>query len=259
MSNNIKQFPQNPLRFVGIIPARYASTRFPGKPLVDIGGKPMIQRVYEQVLKVIADVYVATDDSRIYDTVISFGGKAIMTSDQHKSGTDRCYEAFTKIQNDFDVIINVQGDEPFIQPEQIIELQKCFEDTNTQIATLAKQVTLGDGIEFIENSNHPKLVINKNNEAMYFSRSIIPFIRGTEKINWVEKHSYLKHVGIYAYKADVLHELTLLEQSPLEIAESLEQLRWLENGYRIKVGFTVVESIGIDTPEDLEKVKDLII
>lgn len=257
--SNINKFPKDQLRFVGIIPARYASTRFPGKPLVDISGKPMIQRVYEQVLKVIPDVYVATDDTRIYDTVISFGGKAIMTSDLHKSGTDRCYEAFTKIKDDFDVIINIQGDEPFIQPEQIIELQKCFEDTNTQIATLAKRVTLSDGLEFIENSNHPKLVINKNNEAMYFSRSIIPFIRGTEIKNWVEKHSYLKHVGIYAYKADVLRELTLLEQSPLEIAESLEQLRWLENGYRIKVGFTDVESIGIDTPEDLEKVKDLLI
>ena len=248
----------NPLRFVGIIPARFASTRFPGKPLVDIGGKTMIQRVYEQVSKALADVYVATDDQRIFDAVLAFGGKAIMTSDQHKSGTDRCFEAFSKLEEWFDVVVNVQGDEPFIQPEQIAELQKCFSEPDTQIATLAKKVTEKDGFEFLSNSNNPKLVINKQNEAMYFSRSVIPFRRGSKPENWISLHSYLKHVGIYAYRADVLRELTLLDQSPLEIAESLEQLRWLENGYRIKVGFTDVETVGIDTPEDLEKVKDLL-
>jgi len=247
-----------PLRFVGIIPARYASTRFPGKPLVDIGGKTMIQRVYEQVSKALTDVYVATDDQRIYDAVIAFGGKAIMTSDQHKSGTDRCYEAFSKLDEWFDVVINVQGDEPFIQPEQIVELQKCFGEAETQIGTLAKIITEKDGFEFLNNPNNPKLVINKQNEALYFSRSIIPYRRGAETGNWIALHAYLKHVGIYAYRADVLRELTLLEQSPLEIAESLEQLRWLENGYRIKVGFTDVETVGIDTPEDLEKVKGLL-
>jgi len=247
-----------PLRFVCIIPARYSSTRFPGKPLVKIGCKTMIQRVYEQASKALTDVYVATDDQRIYDTVIAFGGKAIMTSDLHKSGTDRCYEAFTKLEEWFDVVINVQGDEPFIQPEQILELQKCFEEPETQIATLAKKITEKDGFDFLNNPNNPKLVINSRNEAMYFSRSIIPFNRGTESRNWISSHPYLKHVGIYAYRADILHDLTIMEQSPLEVAESLEQLRWLENGYRIKVGFTDVETVGIDTPEDLEKVKELL-
>ena len=247
-----------PLRFVGIIPARFASTRFPGKPLVDICGKTMIQRVYEQVSKALTHVYVATDDERIFNAVVAFGGNAIMTSDQHKSGTDRCYEAFSKLNEWFDVVINVQGDEPFIQPEQIIELQKCFESSDTQIATLAKFVTEQDGFEFLNNLNNPKLVVNKQNEAMFFSRSIIPFRLGAESENWIKLHSYLKHVGIYAYRADVLRELTLLQQSPLEIAESLEQLRWLENGYRIKVGFTHVETVGIDSPEDLERAKKLL-
>jgi 3-deoxy-manno-octulosonate cytidylyltransferase (CMP-KDO synthetase) len=258
MTKDLQQVTEIPLRFVCIIPARYSSTRFPGKPLVSIGGKSMIQRVYEQASKALPDVYVATDDQRIFDAVIAFGGKAIMTSDQHKSGTDRCYEAFTKLEEWFDVVINVQGDEPFIQPEQILELQKCFEEHETQIATLAKEITEKDGFDFLNNPNNPKLVINSRNEAMYFSRSIIPFIRGAETGNWISRHSYLKHVGIYAYRADILHDLTLLDQSPLEIAESLEQLRWLENGYRIKVGFTDVETVGIDTPEDLEKVKELL-
>ena len=247
-----------PLRFVCIIPARYSSSRFPGKPLVDIGGKTMIQRVYEQASKALPDVYVATDDQRIFEAVTAFGGKAIMTSDQHKSGTDRCYEAFTKLEEWFDVVINVQGDEPFIQPEQIIALQKCFDEPETQIATLAKEITEKDGFDFLNNPNNPKLVVNSRNEAMYFSRSIIPFYRGSETVDWITRHTYLKHVGIYAYRADILHDLTLLEQSPLEIAESLEQLRWLENGYRIMVGFTDVETVGIDTPEDLEKVKGLL-
>lgn len=245
------------MRFVGIIPARFASTRFPGKPLVDIGGKTMIQRVYEQVSKVLTDVYVATDDQRIFDAVLAFGGKAIMTSDQHKSGTDRCYEAYSKLSGAFDVVINVQGDEPFIQPEQIETLKACFETSNTEIATLAKRFTEKDGFEALSNPNSPKLVVNKSDEAMYFSRSIIPFRRGADTADWLSLDSYLKHVGIYAYRADVLRQLTLLEQSPLEISESLEQLRWLENGFRIKVGYTDVETVGIDTPEDLEKVKIL--
>jgi 3-deoxy-manno-octulosonate cytidylyltransferase (CMP-KDO synthetase) len=245
------------MRFVGIIPARFASTRFPGKPLVDIGGKSMIQRVYEQVSKVLADVYVATDDQRIFDAVLAFGGRAIMTSDQHKSGTDRCYEAYSKLSGNFDVVINVQGDEPFIQPEQIETLKDCFKSTETEIATLAKRFTEKDGFEALNNPNSPKLVVNKSDEAMYFSRSIIPFRRGAETADWILLNTYLKHVGIYAYRADVLRQLTQLEQSPLEISESLEQLRWLENGFRIKVGYTDVETVGIDTPEDLEKVKML--
>lgn len=242
-----------PLDFVAIIPARYASSRFPGKPLVDIAGKTMIQRVYEQVSKVIADVYVATDDDRIFDAVRAFGGKAIMTSDQHRSGTDRCNEAYRKLNQKFDIIINVQGDEPFIQPEQIMELQDCFEDKYAQIATLAKVITEKDGWDVLSDPNCPKLVLNKYDEALYFSRSVIPYQRGTEYENWTSTYPYLKHIGIYAYRADVLAEICQLEQSPLELAESLEQLRWLENGYRIKVGFTNVETIGIDTAEDLEK------
>ena len=251
MPNN--SIEKQPLRFVAIIPARYASTRFPGKPLVNIGDKTMIQRVYEQVSKAVADVYVATDDQRIFDAVTSFSGKVIMTSDQHRSGTDRCYEAFTKLDEYFDVIVNVQGDEPFIQPEQITELQKCFEDEETQIATLAKKITEKDGLEALNNPNSPKLVLNKNNEALYFSRSVIPYNRGTAPENWLSSNVYLKHIGIYAYRSEILTEITKLEQSPLELAESLEQLRWLENGYKIKVGFTNVETVGIDTPEDLEK------
>lgn len=245
------------LRFVAIIPARFASTRFPGKPLVKIGNKTMIQRVYEQVSKAVKDVYVATDDQSIFEHVLAFGGNVIMTSDQHKSGTDRCYEAFTKLPKHYDVVINVQGDEPFIQPEQIIALQNCFEDENTEIATLAKVFSVNDGFETLQNPNSPKLVVNRRNEAMFFSRSIIPFIRGAETNNWLSNHTFLKHIGIYAYRANILAEITQLKQAPLEIAESLEQLRWLENGYRIKVGYTDLETIGIDTPEDLEKVKTL--
>ena len=217
----------------------------------------MIQRVYEQVSKVLTDVHVATDDQRIFDAVLAFGGKSIMTSDQHKSGTDRCYEAYSKLSDSFDVVINVQGDEPFIQPEQIETLKACFESNETEIATLAKRFTEKDGFEALNNPNSPKLVVNKHGEAMYFSRSIIPFRRGAATADWLLLNTYLKHVGIYAYRADVLRQLTLLEQSPLEISESLEQLRWLENGFRIKVGYTDVETVGIDTPEDLEKVKTL--
>jgi 3-deoxy-manno-octulosonate cytidylyltransferase (CMP-KDO synthetase) len=243
-----------PLRFVAIIPARYASTRFPGKPLVDIGGKVMIQRVVERVSGVISDVYVATDDVRIQEAVLAFGGKVIMTSELHKSGTDRCYEAFTKINEDFDVVINVQGDEPFIQPSQIEALKDCFLTGDTEIATLAKRINEDVSFEELHNPNSPKLVLNLRNEALYFSRSVIPFLRGIESGSWTKQHSYYKHIGIYAYRADVLGAITRLEQTPLEIAESLEQLRWLENGYRVKVGFTDVETIGIDTPEDLERI-----
>ena len=251
--------PAKPLRFVGIIPARFASTRFPGKPLVDIGGKTMIQRVYEQVSKVLTDVYVATDDQRIYNAVINFGGKVIMTSDQHRSGTDRCYEAFSKLTEWFDVVINIQGDEPFIQPEQIQTLTECFKDGETQLATLVKKISNTDSESILFNPNSPKVVIDKNQNALYFSRSPIPYKRGTNENEWANQHPYYKHVGIYAYTAEALAQITSLESSSLEIAESLEQLRWLENGFRIKVGFTDVETVGIDTPEDLEKVKNLLL
>lgn len=241
------------MKFVAIIPARYASTRFPGKPLVDIGGKTMIQRVYEQVSLSVENVYVATDDKRIYDTVESFGGKAIMTSDQHKSGTDRCYEAYTKIEVPFDVIINVQGDEPFIQPSQIESLKNCFNDASTDIATLVKKISVNESESLLFNPNSPKVVLDKKNNALYFSRSPIPYLRNFSPDKWAQNHVYYKHIGIYAYKANVLQEITKMEVSKLEQAESLEQLRWLENGLKIKCGFSEVESIGIDTPEDLEK------
>jgi 3-deoxy-manno-octulosonate cytidylyltransferase (CMP-KDO synthetase) len=248
----------NALKFVVIIPARFASTRFPGKPLAEIGGKTMIQRVYEQALKIVVDVYVATDDQRIFDEVERFGGKVVMTSDQHRSGTDRCYEAYTKLQEKYDVIINIQGDEPFIQPEQITALQHCFDDAATDIATLVKKIDSDDTQGVLFNPNSPKVVLGVGNVALYFSRSPIPYLRSVSEKEWASKHVYFKHIGVYAYKASVLKDLTALEPSILEKAESLEQLRWLENGYRIKVGFSEVETVGIDTPDDLEKARKLL-
>lgn len=242
------------MKFLGIIPARYASTRFPGKPLADMAGKPMIQRVYEQVVNVLDAVCVATDDERIESAVKAFGGNVVMTSDRHRSGTDRCYEAYTKIGKGYDIIVNIQGDEPFIHPEQIQTLKACFEDHTVQIATLVKPFRPDDDFETaLFNANTPKVVLNKNNEAMYFSRSIIPYVRGKNYKEWLPSHTYYKHIGLYAYRASALKEITSLPQSPLEQAESLEQLRWLENGYKIKAGITHQETIGIDTPEDLKK------
>jgi 3-deoxy-manno-octulosonate cytidylyltransferase (CMP-KDO synthetase) len=244
------------MRFVGIIPARYASTRFPGKPLADMLGKPMIQRVYEQVADQLDDVLVATDDRRIYEAVSSFGGKVIMTSDKHTSGTERCYEAYTRLGTTYDVVINIQGDEPFIKPAQITLLQACFKDADTQIATLIKPFKPEDGLEALLNANTPKVVINNRMQAIYFSRSMIPYLRGKEYAEWLQLHTFYKHIGLYAYKADVLAAITALPQSKLEIAESLEQLRWLENGYVIKTGITHEETIGIDTPEDMKRALD---
>ncbi len=241
------------MKFLGIIPARYASTRFPAKPLANLGGKMVIQRVYEQVTSVLNDAIVATDDVRIADAVNAFGGKVVMTSTSHKSGTDRCFEAYTKTSGDFDVIINIQGDEPFIQPVQLQAIMDCFKDPQTQIATLVKPFIPSDGYDALENVNSPKVVVNKNMQALYFSRSIIPYFRNKDRKDWLTGHTYYKHIGLYAYRAEVLREITSLPQSPLEITESLEQLRWLENGYVIKVGISEVETIGIDTPEDLEK------
>lgn len=239
------------MKFIGIIPARYASTRFPAKPLAILGGKPVIQRVYEQVAGILDEAYVATDDPRIEAVVKGFGGKAVMTSVCHKSGTDRCYEAYTKVGQGYDVVVNIQGDEPFIQPSQLEAVKACFEDPSTQIATLVKPFTPADGFEALENVNSPKVVVNKNMNALYFSRSIIPYQRNAKKAEWLKGHTYYKHIGLYAYRADTLKEITSLPQSSLELAESLEQLRWLENGYIIKVGVSDVETIGIDTPQDL--------
>lgn len=241
------------LKFAGIIPARFASTRFPGKPLALIGGKTMIQRVYEKASSVLKHVYVATDDERIANAVKEFGGNVIITSPNHQSGTDRCYEALCNTGEKFDVVINIQGDEPFIDPSQIKALMDCFDDSQTQIATMAKKISPKDGMAYLENPNHPKLVVNSKDEAMYFSRSVIPYLRGTDKNEWLSKYVYLKHLGIYAYRADILAQITSLTPSTLELAESLEQLRWLENGFRIKICYTDIETIGIDTPEDLEK------
>lgn len=244
------------MKTIAIIPARYASTRFPGKPLAILGGKPVIQRVYEQVTTVLDEAYVATDDERIYNKVQEFGGRVVMTSPNHKSGTDRIEEAVQKIGTDADIIINVQGDEPFIHPSQIEALIKCFDDPTTQIATLGKPFDKDADISLLDNPNSPKIVVDNNSFALYFSRSVIPFIRGVEHNQWLGKYPFLKHLGIYAYRTLVLHEITRLPQSSLELAESLEQLRWLQNGYRIRVGTTNIETVGIDTPEDLQRAED---
>lgn len=243
------------MKFIAIIPARYASTRFPGKPLAMLGGKTVIQRVYEQASAVLEEAYVATDDERIYQAVEAFGGCAVMTRADHKSGTDRLEEAATKIGTDADVIINIQGDEPFIQKSQIETLKGLFENDETQIGTLGKPF---ENMEAVQNPNSPKIVCDRRGFALYFSRSVIPYVRGEEPANWLNHFPYLKHLGIYAYRRQVLHEVTQLPQSSLEKAESLEQLRWLENGYRIRVGITNVETIGIDTPEDLQRAEEFL-
>ena len=246
------------MKFIAVIPARYASTRFPGKPLAVLGGKTVIQRVYEQAVSVLPEAYVATDDKRIFKCVEDFGGRAVMTRADHKSGTDRIEEAVEKIEEqgarsekkDDLVVINIQGDEPFIQPSQIETLMHLFDDPETQIGTLGKRF---DTIEAVRNPNSPKIVTDRRSFALYFSRSVIPFIRGVEADEWMPHYPFLKHLGVYAYRREVLAEVTRLPQSALEKAESLEQLRWLENGYRIRVGLTDMETVGIDTPEDLAR------
>lgn len=243
------------MRTLALIPARYDSSRFPGKPLVDIDGQSMIQRVYNQTKKAITDVYVATDDARIHEAVLTFGGKSVMTSKMHQSGTDRCKEALLKVEeleeNRYDYVINVQGDEPFISPTQISLLESTFKNGLTELATLIK---LSDNINDVLNPNKPKVVINNNMEALLFSRSPIPFYRGAEPQEWLSKSRYFNHIGMYGYRRDILLKITELPQSSLELAESLEQLRWLENGYKIACAITNEESISIDTPEDLASV-----
>lgn len=242
------------MKFIALIPARFQAVRFPGKPLANLAGKPVIQWVYENVSHALDNVWVATDDRRIYDAVASFGGNAVFTSSAHRSGTDRCAEAASilKKETDFDVVINVQGDEPFIKAEQINQLMACF-DVQTEIATLIKKI---DTEEELLNPNRPKAVIDSNHNALYFSRSTIPFIRNESNENWLQSHNFWAHVGMYAYTYDVLQKITLLNPGKLEKAESLEQLRWLENGYRIKTAETNFQSIGIDTPDDLEKASE---
>ena len=246
------------MKYIGIIPARYASTRFPGKPLAMLGGKTVIQRVYEQVSGILDEAVVATDDERILCAVEQFGGKAIMTSTAHRSGTDRCWEAYCKFGEQFDVVVNIQGDEPFIQAEQLRSVCECFNDDSTQIATLVKPFASDDNIEALFNPNSPKVVVDKEMHALYFSRSVIPYLRGIDQSEWLKHHTYYKHIGLYAYRTEVLKEITSLPQGVLEKAESLEQLRWLENGYTIKVGITDIETIGIDTPEDLQRAEEFL-
>ncbi|MBR4679139.1 MAG: 3-deoxy-manno-octulosonate cytidylyltransferase [Bacteroidales bacterium] len=243
------------MKVLGIIPARFQSSRFPGKPLAMIGSKAMIQRVYEQASKAFDDVAVATDDDRIFQKVISFNGKAVMTSESHQSGTDRTAEAALTYQlntkKTFDVVVNIQGDEPFIRPQQLQQLAATFEDPSVQIATLVKKI---ETEEELFNENAVKVVKNAQNGALYFSRFPIPFMRGADKKDWVKKHTYFKHIGVYAYRYSVLQEITKLPQSSLELSEKLEQNRWLENGYKIKVSETDFQSLAVDTPEDLEKI-----
>lgn len=241
------------MRFIAIIPARYASTRFEGKPLALLGDVPVIRRVYERVASAVPDVLVATDDSRIAEAVEAFGGRVVMTSDKHRSGTDRCYEAYCKQGGEFDAVINVQGDEPFITASQLHAVMACFDDVSTEIATLVKPFSEQDGLAALENPNSPKVVLDGKNRAIYFSRSVIPYLRGVDRSEWLHRHTFYKHIGMYAFRTDVLRRVTALPPSTLELTESLEQLRWLENGYRIGVGITDVETVGIDTPEDLAR------
>lgn len=243
-------------KFIAIIPSRYGSTRFPGKPLADIAGKPMIQRVYEQVIQAVDDVWVATDDERIATAVRSFGGNVVMTSEDHRSGTDRCAEAVQIVTREtgtrFEVVINVQGDEPFIQPQQITVLQKPFvDDPNTEIATLIQQI---NHTEVLFNAAEAKVALDIHGNAIFFSRLPIPMNFKTEQSEWIRLFRYFAHVGIYAYRADILEKLSDLPEGILEKAESLEQLRWLENGYKIKTVETDHATVGIDTPEDLKRI-----
>ncbi|MET3113542.1 3-deoxy-manno-octulosonate cytidylyltransferase (CMP-KDO synthetase) [Pedobacter sp. CG_S7] len=239
------------MKTIGIIPSRYESTRFPGKPLIQIGGKSMIRRVYEQALKskVLDDVVVATDDQRIVDEVKSFGGKFVLTASHHQSGTDRCAEVIAKLPQ-FDTVINIQGDEPFIDPEQIDLIAKCFEDSHVQLATLVKAISSN---EELFNKNIPKVILNTLGEAIYFSRQTIPYLRNVNEKDWLGAYPFYKHIGIYGYTTKTLLAITKLQPSGLELAENLEQLRWLENGYKIKTKITKFETLAIDTPDDLKR------
>ncbi|MBQ0056577.1 MAG: 3-deoxy-manno-octulosonate cytidylyltransferase [Bacteroidales bacterium] len=251
------------MKTIAIIPARYASTRFPGKPLAMLGGKPVVQRVYEKVAPLVDMAVVATDDARIYDAVEGFNGRVVMTSPDHKSGTDRVQEAYTKVCEalgvDYDVIINVQGDEPFIAAQQIQAVKDCFMDARTDIATLVKPFHAEDGLEALLNPNSPKVVLGAHSQALYFSRSVIPYLRGVDQKDWLTSgQTFYKHIGLYAYRPEALSRVTAMPQTPLEKAESLEQLRWLENGMHITVRVVDIETVGIDTPQDLERAEQFL-
>lgn len=239
------------MKILGVIPARYASTRFPGKPLAMIGGQTMVERVYRQAGKAgaLSAVVVATDDQRIADTVRSFGGEVVMTASEHPSGTDRCAEALRLVDGHYDAVVNIQGDEPFIHPGQIDLLCGALAEEGAEIATLVKVIRHAHELN---NPNSPKVVMASNGDAMYFSRQAIPYFKGADTADWIQHHTYYKHIGIYGYRADILPRLTRLAQGKLEQAESLEQLRWLEHGYRIRTRVTEAETIAVDTPEDLQ-------
>lgn len=243
------------MNVVAVIPSRYASSRFPGKPLAMLAGKSMIKRVYDQAKAVngLQQVIVATDDSRIYEHVKGFGGEVRMTSDQHLSGTDRCAEVAAALSG-VDLVINIQGDEPFLAPSQIEILMEALKEMNGNgIATLAKRI---ENVENLFDPSTVKVVFNNQGKAMYFSRSVIPHLRGKTKTEYLTNGHFYKHIGIYGFYKKTLLELSKLKPSKLEISESLEQLRWLENGYAIQVGLTDKETIGIDTPEDLERAEE---
>ncbi len=244
-------------KIIGIIPARYGSTRLEGKPLVNICGKTMIQRVYEQAKKALEYVVVATDDQRIFDEVVRFGGKVVMTSTKHTTGTNRCLEAYEKFQKEnkikFDVVLNIQGDEPLLEPNQITNLVSCFNDKNTELATL---VIPTDKTEKLDSGVY--VVFDKNKNALYFSRAVIPVLRDEAKENWQKKNTFYKHVGMYGFTPKSLNEFSKMTQTALENNEKLEQLRWLENGKKIKVAITLHHSIPVDTLEDVNKVIEII-
>ncbi len=247
------------MKYIGIIPARYASTRFPGKPLAPLCGKPLVQRVYERVSGLLDDVVVATDDERIRSVVEAFGGRSVMTGADHRSGTDRCYEAYVRCGMECDVVVNVQCDEPFVTAAQIEALKQCFvSDPATLIATLVKPFSPDDDVQLLFDTNVPKVVVDGSMHALYFSRSVVPHLRGVEPGEWLRRHTFYKHIGLYAYRPQTLGEIVALPESGLEKAESLEQLRWLQNGYAIKVGLSHEETIGIDTPEDLRRAEELL-
>lgn len=247
------------MNVLGIIPARYGSTRLEGKPLLDIGGKTMIQRVYEQASKALEHVYVATDDVRIEKEVLSFGGKVVMTDESHSTGTNRCLEAFDMVQNNcdhgFDAVINIQGDEPLLDPQHIHDLVNCFNDSTTSMATLIMPIK--NGSELIPESD-VYVVINNNQNALYFSREVIPHVRNIERKNWTDHHTYYKHIGMYGFTPEAIHQFAGLQQTNLEKAESLEQNRWLEHGFQIKAAITDHDSISVDTMRDLEIVRQIV-
>jgi 3-deoxy-manno-octulosonate cytidylyltransferase (CMP-KDO synthetase) len=247
------------MKFLGIIPARYGSTRLEGKPLADIHGKTMIQWVYEKAAKVLTDLVVATDDTRIFDAVIAFGGNAVMTSADHTTGTNRCLEALQKVSaksgTAYDAVLNIQGDEPMLDPEQLVTLMDCFKNPATELATLVIPVT--DSYD-LENNSEVFVTFDKNMKALYFSRAVIPVVHTAVKEEWMDKTTFFKHVGLYGYTAKALGEFASLPQSRLETTEKLEQNRWLENGGIITVGITHRQSVPVDTFIDLERVRQIL-